>query len=335
MTDPLRTAICDRFGLTTPIFVAAMGACTNARLSAAVGEAGGLGTIGVTGQGYDGTARHLSETKALTNRAFGVGLLVAPEFDVEAELRAIEDNPPPVVCFFWGDVETFVPRVHAAGSRVLVQVGSVQEALRAAAAGADIIVAQGFEAGGHVRGTLSTLALVPQVVDAVGDIPVLAAGAISDGRGLAAALCLGAQGAWMGTRFLAAAETDIHPHYRQRVIDAASKDTIHSTIYDIGWADAPARTLRNTTTDEWQAAGQPPSGKRPGEGECVVTRADGYEMRRYQPFVAQASASGDIEAAPLWAGQGVGMVHEIEPASAIVNKISAQARAILSPIGSS
>ena len=134
-----------------------------------------------------------------------------------------------------------------------------------------MIIAQGVESGGHVRGLISTMVLVPQVRDAIGDLPMLAAGGIADGRGLAAALALGADGAVFGTRFLASRESAAHPSYKDRIVNARAEDTVHTKLYDMGWPDAAHRVLRTAVYEEWERAGRPESGKRPGEGKVVGT----------------------------------------------------------------
>jgi NAD(P)H-dependent flavin oxidoreductase YrpB (nitropropane dioxygenase family) len=167
---------------------------------------------------------------------------------------------------------------------------------------------------------VSTLALVPAVVDAVGDTPVIAAGGIADGRGLAAVLALGAGAAWMGSRFVASAESPAHPAWVDKVLRSAETDTFHSSLFDIGWPDAPHRVLRNRTIDAWVAAGRPSTGHRPGEGDVLATRPDGSGIVRYQSVSARASVSGDIEELSLWAGQGTGLIHEVLPVAEIVRR---------------
>jgi nitronate monooxygenase len=161
-----------------------------------------------------------------------------------------------------------VARAKAGGAIVLHTVTTAKEARQALECGVDVVIAQGWEAGGHVRGAVASLPLIPAVVDAVGQVPVVAAGGIADGRGLAAVLALGASGAWIGTRFLASQEVEIHPQYRDRLLQAAEDDTVYlEELFDIGWAKAPHRVLRNDTVTAWEAAGRPARGKRPGEGE--------------------------------------------------------------------
>lgn len=323
----MNTELCQKLGLRYPILQAAIGGISCPKLAAAVSEAGGLGSVAMTGWGYTGTKSRLQQSRALTDRGIVANLLLS--YEIDAEFDAILEDPPKAVSFFWGDASPFVERVHRCGSLVMVSVGSVDEARRAADSGADIIVAQGWEAGGHVRGEISTLALVPAVVDAIDPIPVVAAGGISDGRGLAAVLCLGAQAAWVGTRFLAAEEADIHPIYQDRVLSADTSDTYYSKLFDGGWPDAPGRVLRNETILSWENAGKPPSGQRPNEGEVIARHDDGSAITRYEANAMRSTITGNVEAAPLWAGQGVGLVNRREGAAEIVIGMANEAHAVL------
>jgi nitronate monooxygenase len=180
------------------------------------------------------------------------------------------------------------------------------------------------------------MALVPAVVDAVGPTPVIAAGGVADGRGLAAALALGAAGVWMGSRFLLSAETNFHPYYRQRLLDATESDTAHfQNLFDGGfWLDAPHRALRNSTVVAWEAAGRPPVGQRPGEGDVVATSASRGDIRRYSPVSPVIDIEGDIEAMAMWAGQSIGLVHQVQPAGEIVREVNAEAEAVLNRLSS-
>ena len=188
--------------------------------------------------------------------------------------------------------------------------------------GVDVVVAQGWEAGGHVWGQVATLPLVPAVVDAVAPVPVVAAGGIGDARGVAAVLALGAQAAWLGTRFLLALEMPIHEEYRRRVIDAAETDTRwYANLYEVGWPDAPNRSLRNSTAEAWEAAGGPPPGSRPGEGDVIAHFATGEAIVRYEPAAPMVGTTGDIEAISLWAGQSVALARQPQPAAAIVAEL--------------
>jgi NAD(P)H-dependent flavin oxidoreductase YrpB (nitropropane dioxygenase family) len=259
--------------------------------------------------------------RARTTRPYGVNLILTrPQED---RLRQLVDLGVPIISFFWGDASSLIPLAHAGGALVMQTVGTAADARRVVDAGVDIVVAQGWEAGGHVIGSVATLPLVPAVVDAVPGVPVVAAGGIADGRGLAAVLALGASAGWLGTRFVLAAEAGAHPDYRQRLLAATEADTLHSMLFDVGWPNAPHRTLRNSTIAAWESAGRPTSG-RPGEGDVLATWK-GDAIVRYQSTTANDQFDGDIEALSLWAGQTVGLVNEIEPAGAIVQRIADEA----------
>ena len=224
--------------------------------------------------------------------------------------------------FFLGDPGGYIEQVHDAGGIVLHTVGTAEEARRAVASGVDVIVAQGWEAGGHVWGTIATLPLVPAVVDAVAPVPVIAAGGIGDGRGVAAVLALGAQAAWLGTRFLLAEEMPIHEDYRRRLMAAAETDPQrYSNLYSVGWPDSPHRALRNSTSDTWQAAGCPPLAQRPGAGDVIAHFASGEPILRYEPAPPMAGTTGDIEALSMWAGQSVALAKKSQPAADIVAEL--------------
>ena len=256
----MRTPICEILGIDHPVLQAPIGGAAGPALAAAVSNAGGLGCVALTGSGGDEARRRIRRTRELTNRSFAVNVVLA--YDADAEIEAIVEEEPTLTSFVWGDPSPYVDRVHAAGSKVMMTVGSVEEAKKAVGAGVDIIVAQGWEAGGHVRGIVSTLALIPAVVDEVGPVPVVAAGGIADGRGLAAVLALGAEAAWVGTRFLASTEANVHPDYRARVLAATASDTVYSELFDGGWPDAPGRVVRTPLVDEWERCGRPARGAR-------------------------------------------------------------------------
>ena len=329
----MKTELCEKLGIDIPIIQAPIGSAAGAPLAAAVSDAGGLGTVAVTGFGAEVARDKIRELRARTSKPFSINLLMS--FPYEEELEVCLEERVPAVSFFWGDPSPHVDRFHAAGATVLLQVGSVEEARRAVDAGVDIIVAQGWEAGGHVRGEVATLPLVPTVVDAVAPVPVVAAGGIVDGRGLAAVLALGAAGAWIGTRVLASEEVSLHPDYRERVLNGTVAETVYTSLFDVKWPDAPHRVLRNSTFVAWEAAGRPPSGQRPGEGDVLATDAYGNTVVRYQRTTARSDHEGDIEAFPLWAGQGVSLVKRVQPASEIVREIAEDARRTLERLAES
>jgi nitronate monooxygenase len=238
-----------------------MGGAVGPSVAAAVSNAGGLGTLALSGVDIESLRRQIRETRALTSRPFAVNLIL--DFPQEERLNACLQEGVSIISFFWRDPSALVARAKAAGATVLHTVSTAKEARHAVQCGVDIVVAQGWEAGGHVRGMVATMPLIPAVVDAVEPIPVVAAGGIADGRGLAAALALGASGAWIGTRFLASNEVAIHPHYRERLLRATEDDTVYlEELFDVGWPKAPHRVLRNSTVTAWEAAGRPATGKR-------------------------------------------------------------------------
>ena len=312
----MQTVVCELLGIEQPIVQAPMVAVPE--LTAAVSNAGALGMLTLTWSDPAGDV--VRETAALTDRPFGGNLVL--ESDQHRRLDEALEAGLRVVSFFFGDPIGYVEQVHEANGVVLQTVGSAEEARRAVASGVDVIVAQGWEAGGHVRGQVATLPLVPAVVDAVAPVPVIAAGGIGDARGVAAVLALGAQAAWLGTRFLLAREMPIHEHYRRRLIDAVETDAQwYADLYEVGWPNAPHRALRNSTSEAWEAAGRPPPGSRPGEGDVVAHFASGEAIVRYEPAPPMVGTTGDIEALSLWAGQSVALAKQRQPAADIVAEL--------------
>ena len=239
----MKTSLCQMLEIEHPIVAAPMGPdLTGPDLVAAVSNAGGLGILQAQFCAPPLFREEIRRVRGLTDKPFGVNLLL--HFSVEEQVAVCLEKRIPILSLFWGDPTPYVERAHAAGVKVFHQVGSVAEAQRAAAAGVDVIIAQGVEAGGHVAGEVSTLALVPRVVDAVAPRPVVAAGGIADARGVVAVLALGAQAAVLGTRFLASTESRAHPRYKQKVLEARERDTVRTILFGYGWPNAPHRTLR-------------------------------------------------------------------------------------------
>jgi NAD(P)H-dependent flavin oxidoreductase YrpB (nitropropane dioxygenase family) len=302
---------------------------TSLELAADVSNAGGLGIISFGGYPPPILRREIRRLRALTKNPFGVNLLL--EFPVEEHVNVCVEERVPVISFFWGDPSPYVETAHAAGLKVIDQVGSVEAAKRSAGAGVDAIIAQGVEAGGHIAGQVSTMALVPRVVEAVSPVPVAAAGGIADARGLVAALALGAEGVVLGTRFLATPEAAAHPIYKQKVLEATEEDTVRTTLFGRGWPNAPHRTLRTAFVDEWlkdEARGSEQRVDEPVIGESIFG-GERVPLQRFAGFPPTAEATGDIESMGLLAGQSVGLVTDIKPAAVIVRELVAGARAII------
>ena len=306
-------------GIAHPVVLAGMaGGNTSPELVAAVSDAGGLGIFGASWLTPVDIRERTARIRALTSAPFGLNLLLFAHED--DRLDAVVAERPPVLSFAWaaGDqrLDAIFAKAHNAGAKVMHMVSSVTEAVRAAEADADIIVAQGTEAGGHV-GVMGAIALVPQVVHAVPDRPVLAAGGIADGRGLAAALALGAAGVVVGTRFLATHESPIHPNFKQAIVASDGHDTDLTDLPDVltgqMWPGALSRVWRNALIREW-------SGRE-------------WEMRQRRPLVLSeartARAAGDADRTVLWFGQDAGLIESIEPAGEIVARMVREACEII------
>ncbi len=292
-----------------PIISAPMAGVSGGQLARAVSNAGGFGFIGA---GYADSSWLEQELKFVSEIAFGVGFITW-QLAQKPELLALalQKNPTAIMLSF-GDSSPFVDQIKSAGAKLICQVQTVKDAKLAAKQGADIIVAQGSEAGGH-GSTRGTFALVPAIVDAVASIPVVAAGGIADGRGLAAAIMLGAQGALLGTRFYACTESLGHPNAKQAIIDATGDQTLRSNIFDdaraLNWPSPfTARTLQNQFTQKWQAES--------------VNKMDAFERARYQ----KALDAGDFSIAGVFAGEGIDLIDEILSAKEIVNRIMKEAK---------
>lgn len=313
----IHTRLCDLLAIDYPILNAPMSGTAAADLAAAVSAAGGFGMIGgSTGAGPDWLRTQIRAVRARTARPFGVGLISSfPGVDDLVQV-ALDENVAAINHSF-ADPTPYVASAHAAGVKIFAQVQTVAQAVVAAQAGVDMIVAQGADAGGHT-GSIGLLALLPAIVDAVGDIPVVAAGGIADGRGLAAVLMLGAVGAWLGTRFVASKEWGGHDWEQRAVIAATADDTIRTRVYDLireapfpdGIAD---RMLRNSFVDAWQ-------------GRDDDIRAHRQELKQQ---IATAAQRADVQGVDISAGVVAGLVQSVEPAGAIVQQIVRDAERLL------
>jgi NAD(P)H-dependent flavin oxidoreductase YrpB (nitropropane dioxygenase family) len=252
-----------------------------------------------------------------TDRPFCVNLVL--DFEQDERLEVAVEERVAWVSFSFGLRPELVARAHAGGARVLVQVASAHAARAAADAGADGLIVQGVEAGGHVQSVVGLLALIVAVRRAV-SLPLVAAGGIADPASARAALVAGTAAVAMGTRFVASDECDAHPHYKASLLKAEGRDTVLTELFDVGWP-APHRVLRNSTYERWEAGGCPPSGRRPGEGEEVAPG-----IPRYAVNMPLAGVEGDVEAMAMYAGQGVGAIDAVEPAGAIVERYAAALR---------
>lgn len=313
----IHTRLCELLGIEHPIVNAPMGGTAGADLAAAVSSAGGFGMIGGTSPGGpDWLRAQIRAVRARTPRPFGVGFISSFP-NVDDLVQVALDERVAAINHSFADPTPYVGAAHAVGVKVFAQVQTVAQAQRAARAGIDLIVAQGTEAGGHT-GSLGTLALVPAVVDAVGGVPVVAAGGIADGRGLAAALLLGAVGAWMGTRFVASREWAGHDWEQAAVVAASADDTVRTSVFDRvraapfpdGIAD---RVLRNAFVEAWQGR----------EAEVAARRPE------LQQQLEAAGQRGDASMVDISAGVAAGAIASVEPAAEIVWRIVGEAARLL------
>jgi enoyl-[acyl-carrier protein] reductase II len=307
----LRTPICDLFGIDYPIILAGMGGVSMAPLVAAVSNAGGLGVMGAAALSPDDLRAEIRKTKALTQRPFAVDLLAPLPQMIVPYLPVLYEEEVKIFVAGLAIPEKHVPEMKAHGLKIMVMTGKVKHAVRAEAAGADVVAAQGTEAGGHT-GEIGTLALVPQVVDAV-KIPVVAAGGIVDGRGVVAGLALGAQGAIIGTRFIATHEATAAREYREALVRAEQDQTIRTRCY----SGKPLRSLRNPYILEHEA--DPSKMKRFPEQLMISAQRD----------VMAYWDRADPERTCMPAGQGVGAFRDIKPAADVFDDIVRSAEAVL------
>ncbi|HVO95820.1 MAG TPA: nitronate monooxygenase [Terriglobales bacterium] len=314
----IRTRICDLLGISHPVVLGGMGNATTAPLVAAVSNAGGFGTLGTSAFDAAGLECEIAAIREHTDKPFGINHLF---FQLQESMFAVTlAAKPSLVAFAWArkeqNLRDYIQRAHDAGAKVMYMAGEVSEALRAAEAGTDILVAQGTEAGGHV-GWMASLPLVPMMVKAVAPLPVLCAGGIADGCGLAAALALGAEGVLLGTRFLATYESPLHPNFKQAIVDSDGHDTVLTEIPDLAsqrvWPGAMSRARRNKFIERWA-----------GREWAIRQNAAGIGRE-----LMQARSAGDVENASLSYGQDAGLIDSIKSVKEVVQDIVAEAEKII------
>ena len=331
----LKIKLCATLGIDYPIFSVGMGInMSGPELTAAVSNAGGCGVLGSGSLTAPAMRAQIIALRELTNKPFGVNLIMPMMQEGQVDV-ALEQKVPFIV-FFWGDPSPYIADCRKAGVKVFIQVGSVEEAVAAAAMGVDAIIAQGIEAGGHVKSRTSLSTIVPATVALVAPIPVLAAGGIATGRGVVSALSLGAQGVSIGTRFLATTEARVTAEYKQRIVDARAEDTVYTSLFNLGWDNAAHRVLRNRDYNEWEAAGSPSSGRRPGEGSNIAQfeteQGEVIEVPKYSVMPPLTGYRGDHEHAALYAGESVRLIHDIKPAAEVVRDLVREAEAVLAEL---
>ena len=322
-SDRLKTPICERLGIDYPVFQAGMGLVAQARLAAAVSEAGGLGVVGAGTSMEPGEMREqIRLVRALTSKPFGVDILfgtvkaeggevVRYTDAIQGLLEVVLEERVPVLISGLGSPRAVVPEARERGIFVMSVVGAVRHAVKAVGDGVDAVIASGADGGGHV-GRVGTAVLIPAVVDAV-DVPVLAGGGLADGRGLAAALALGAEGVWLGTRFIATKEASAHGNYKDRIAEIGEDGTVVSRAH----SGKPCRMIRNQFTDSWA--------EREDEIEGYPLQA----IRVGNDASRRGRLEGDVENGVLPAGQSAGLIRGVEGAGEVVRSIVREAEEVI------
>ncbi len=311
----LKTAICDLFGIEYPIIQGGMAYLGTAELASAVANAGGLGIIGAGNSEPDWVRQQIRLTRQLTDKPFGVNILLMSPF-AEQVVDVVVEEKVAVVTTGAGNPGPYIPRFKQAGIKVMPVLASVALAKRLERYGADAVVAEGMESGGHI-GEVTTVALVPQVADGV-QIPVVAAGGIADGRGLVAALALGAQGVQMGTRFVCSEECVAHPGYKEKILQAHDRSTVASGQT----TGHPLRCLQNRLTRQFEEMEKAGASKE---------ELESFGVNRYYQGVIE----GNLEDGSLIAGQIAGLIKEIKPVRVIIEEMMAEAEAIIAGLKNS
>jgi enoyl-[acyl-carrier protein] reductase II len=331
----IRTKLTERYGIELPFVSAGMGFIATPPLAAAVSNAGGLGQL-ANGAGPPEILRELiNSTRALTGRPFAVNFIIETTafgpLATDAHLRVCIEERVPAVVFHWAPPPAeWVRMLKDAGCDVWLQTSSIAAAKAATVSGVDIIIAQGGEAGGHVRGTTGLFTLLPRMIDAV-PVPVIAAGGIADGRGMAAALCLGAAGVCVGTRLVATVESNAHDEYKRRIMEATEEDIARTCIFGPEWPDAPMRVIRNRVVREWAGndAQTPPPPDPPQIIGKTILGGREYLMPKFAAVLPTPETTGDFEEMCLAAGESAALVTTIGSALAIVQTIAKEAEQIL------
>lgn len=310
-----------------PIIQAPIGSATNPILASEVSNAGGLGFLALSWKSLAECRQLIRQTKALTDKPFGVNLVL--DWDQTERVALCIEEGVPIISFFWGDSSKYIPTLKENGIKICQTVGNLSEAIAYEAKGVDVIIGQGWEAGGHVWGEVSSLVLLQALSKSL-KIPIVGCGGFVDGKGLIAALALGADGICMGTRFLLSEEAAIEAKYSQLIIDASENDTIYTkNLFNLGWENAPHRVIKNSTVKAWLKAGQPVSGKRPDEGEIIGKTPKGAAIKLYGEDNPILGTKGQLEKMALYAGQSAGLINQQEKAKDIVEKVMKEALEIL------
>jgi nitronate monooxygenase len=322
MPTPRAKALMTLFGLKYPIFEAPHGPTTSPELAIAVSNAGAMGAIALTRFTADRASEAVAKIRSATTGRFFINYILALSSGNEPEsLRAALDAGAPIVQFSWGlPPKNAIAAIRAAGAKMGLQVTSSESARAALDLGADYLVCQGTEAGGHVQAARGLYETLPIVLEESRQRPVIASGGIGDGQGIRRALLAGASAAMLGTRFVSTIESNAHPAHQKAIIAAHAKDTALTMCFQDGWP-AMHRALRNPTFIMWETAGCPSPGRRPGEADVVAIRPDGQTVLRYWDGSPTKELQGSPSEMALFAGLSVDFVKDVPAAGTLVQRL--------------
>ncbi len=319
----MTTRLQDLLGLPFPLCQAPTGSIAGPELAAAVSGAGALGAMALTWTGPEAAAELVRRVREATAAPFQANYAL---YKPPASLAAALDAGAPVVTFSWGDPAPYLAQVRAAGAKLGIQVANAAGARRAIDLGADFLICQGIEAGGHVQSTMPLDDLLPHVLEAAPGLPVIASGGIGNGADIARVLALGADAAMLGTRFVATLESGAHPAYKERLTQVGLGETALTVCFDGDWPYAAHRVLRNGTLEGWEASGCSPAGLRPGEGETVGHSASGEPIVRYDDAAPRLGTTGDVLEMALYAGTSSAVIQDIPAAADLVARLWEECR---------
>jgi len=332
----LKTRLTEEYGVDLPFVSAGMGFVALPELVAAISNAGGLGLLGVGVTPPPLLEKQIDRIRSLTPHPFGVDLIyentaMGPA-STQQHIDVCVQEGVKLVVFFWNPPPAaWIDRLKRIGTKVWLSVGSVAQARSATRAGADAVIAQGSEAGGHNKSKIGLLTLVPAIVDAVAPLPVIAAGGIASGRSVAAALALGADAVCVGTRLLASEEAYAHPEYKRRIVAATEEDVTTTSIFGPEWPDQPMRVIRNRVVREWTGR----DGKTPPQPDPPITigktllAGHEYPMPKFSAALPTPDTTGDFEEMCIAAGDGAAIVNRVQPAAEIIREMMGEAERLL------
>lgn len=317
----IRNKFTEHFDLRLPLIQGPMGGVSGPNLVAAVAQAGALGVLPIWAGSAEASIKKITQTKALTDKAFAVN--IRADLLQHDHISVAIDQGISIVHLFWGDAKTSSEAIPSE-IKMIATVWDEASAKSALDAGACALIAQGIEAGGHVKGTTRLEDLISIVTSIAGDVPVAAAGGLATAQDIKDVLELGASAAVFGTRFVATIESDAHDFYKAAIVKAEKDTTVRTECFDGAWTNAPHRVLRNSTFTAWENAGSPASPNRPGEGEAILQTASGQSIPRYYISPPAAGMTGEVEAAAMYAGTGIEKIRNIPDVTTLIEGIETE-----------